>query len=51
MLVTHRWGGSGVNVPTVGVYYDNEWRGWCVFSEGGVSMPLGVPFNVLVVTQ
>ena len=51
VLVTHRWGGSGVNVPTVGVYYDNEWRGWCIFTEGGAAMPLGVPFNVLVISQ
>lgn len=51
VFVTHRWGGSGVNVPTVGVYYDNEWRGWCVFTENGAGMPHGVPFNVLVVSQ
>ena len=51
LLVTHRWGGSGINVPAVGVYYDNEWRGWCVFTESGAGMPLGAPFNVLVVSQ
>ena len=51
VLVTHRWGGSGVNVPTVGVYYAPDRRQWCVFTEGGVAMPLGVPFNVLVISQ
>jgi hypothetical protein len=51
LLVTHRWGGSGVNVPTVGVYYEPGRRQWCLFTEGGTSMPQGVPFNVLVIGQ
>jgi hypothetical protein len=51
LLVTHRWGGSGVNVPAVGVYYAGERRQWCIFTEGGTPMPVGVPFNVLVVSQ
>jgi hypothetical protein len=51
VLVTHRWGGSGVNIPTVGVYYEGGSRRWCVFTESGAGMPLGVPFNVLVITQ
>jgi hypothetical protein len=51
VLVTHRWGGSGVNVPTVGVFYEPGSRRWCIFTEGGSSMPMGVPFNVLVITQ
>ena len=51
VLVTHRWGGSGVNLPAVGVYYEGGSRRWCVFTEGGTGMPLGVPFNVLVITQ
>jgi hypothetical protein len=51
VLVTHRWGGSGVNVPAVGVFYEPGSRRWCIFTEGGSSMPMGVPFNVLVITQ
>jgi hypothetical protein len=51
VLVTHRWGGSGVNVPAVGIYYEWSRRQWCIFTEEGSSMPLGVPFNVLVITQ
>jgi hypothetical protein len=50
-LVTHRWGGSGVSVPTVGIDYDWSRRQWCIFTEEGSSMPLGVPFNVLVIRQ
>ena len=51
VLVTHRFGGSGVNVPAVGVYYASERGQWCVFTEGGSAMPHGIPFNVLVITQ
>lgn len=51
LLVTHRFGGSGVNVPAVGVYYASDQRRWCVFTEGGTPMPIGIPFNVLVISQ
>ncbi|MDH4062870.1 MAG: hypothetical protein OEW19_00610 [Acidobacteriota bacterium] len=51
VLITHRFGGSGVNVPAVGIYYDGGWRQWCIFTEGGSPMPEGVPFNVLVISQ
>jgi hypothetical protein len=51
VLVTHRWGGSGVNVPSTGVYYDWDARRWCVFTESGATMPVGTSFNVLIVTQ
>jgi hypothetical protein len=51
VVVTHRWGGSGVNVPATGVYYEGSSHRWCVFTESGAGMPLGVPFNVLVITQ
>ena len=51
LFVTHRWGGSGVNMPAVGVYYEGGSRRWCVFTENGAGMPLGVPFNVLVIAQ
>jgi hypothetical protein len=51
VLVTHRWGGSGINIPAVGVFYEPQSRRWCIFTEGGSSMPLGIPFNVLVITQ
>jgi hypothetical protein len=44
--VTHRWTGTYPNHAT-GVYYTGTQ--WAIFNEDLAAMPLGVPFNVLVV--
>jgi len=46
VLVTHRWTGTYLT-HTIGVYYDGTQ--WAIFNEDFAAMPLGVPFNVLVV--
>jgi hypothetical protein len=46
VLVTHRWTGTYLNHAT-GVYYTGTQ--WAIFNEDLAAMPLGVPFNVLVV--
>jgi hypothetical protein len=46
VLVTHRWTGTHLNHAT-GVYYTGTQ--WAIFNEDLAAMPLGVPFNVLVV--
>ncbi len=46
VLVTHRWTGTYLNHAT-GVYYTGT--RWAIFNEDLAAMPLGVPFNVLVV--
>jgi carbonic anhydrase len=52
LQVTQNWnpgGGEGTyNDATVGVGYLNESGQWAIFNEGGVDMPEGAAFNVLI---